>query len=364
MSRRIPPRPIAIAVVVLVVAAGLLSWRLAQDDPTLVTADFADTTGVYAGNDVLYLGVPVGEITRIEGRGTTMRVHMELDPGTDLPADAGAEILQTSLITDRVVELGPAYVGGPRLASGAHIDVAHTRSPATVDEIARTVSRLTRALNRTTPGGTDIGDVIGRAADTLDGNGPRIRRAIVESTEALRTLNAHGGDVQAVVRNLARLTRALSARDASIRSFTSDLASATGVVAEQSGSIGEALTALDNLTAVVTRFTRANREVLGEDLSRAAELAGVVRRRQASLAEAFDTMPTLAENMARAYDPSTERLRVQFSDRVVFFSPPLRAALCAQLVGDLCRLLVSADGSGALDPALDLLHDLLPKETP
>jgi phospholipid/cholesterol/gamma-HCH transport system substrate-binding protein len=83
-----------VALAVLLSGARLLGW-LGGDDPDdlVVTADFADTTGVYVGNDVTYLGVKVGEIVGIEPQGATMRVVMHLAPDTRVPRDAGAEIL-------------------------------------------------------------------------------------------------------------------------------------------------------------------------------------------------------------------------------------------------------------------------------
>ncbi len=51
--------------VIALLTVGAVTWRALDGDDTLeVTADFADTTGLYVGNEVDYLGVPVGESSR------------------------------------------------------------------------------------------------------------------------------------------------------------------------------------------------------------------------------------------------------------------------------------------------------------
>lgn len=365
LRHRLPHRLVAGLVVATLVAAALVAWaNRPQDEPLSLTADFSDTTGLYVGNDVEFLGVPVGEITSIEPRGTTMRVHMELAPGTELPADAGAVVLQSALVTDRYVELGPGYTGGPVLEDGAHIDDAHTRSPATIDEVTESIDELVRALDATTPQGKDIGDLLAVGADTLDGNGLRIRDALVAGERALRTVNGKSDDLRAVTANLARLARALRERDATIRRFATSVSLSTHVVAQQRRSLRRTLASLAELSTLTTDFVRRNRDVLQGDLEAALEVAAVVRRRQGQLAEAFDTMPTLAQNLAQAYDFEKGRLRVQFSTKVGPFSSTFRAELCDQLHVPLCSALFQPDGDGLLDPLLDGILDQFPGDFP
>ncbi|KAB2811701.1 MCE family protein [Pimelobacter simplex] len=365
-------------VLALVAAAALSGARLVGgDDPDdlVVTADFADTTGVYVGNDVTYLGVKVGEIVRIEPRGTTMRVVLHLAPDTRVPADAGAEILQGSLVTDRFIELGPAWDGGPTLRDGAHIEASHTRAPATVDEIATAVDDLVRALDGTLGGegeGSGLGDVLSTTARALKGNGPHLRAALAESRDALATINAKDADLTAVSRNLVTLVTTLAERDRALRTFTHAAAATGGVLADQREALVATLDSLDELTRLADRFLKDNGAVLGDDLAGLADVVGIVRRHQDSLEEAFDTMPTMAENFARAYDWDLGRLRVQFAFSAGPFSAMFRDHTCRvfaeKLAGEtgtrVCGLLFNGQGTGVLDPILDGLYNGLPGAIP
>jgi phospholipid/cholesterol/gamma-HCH transport system substrate-binding protein len=352
----------------------LVGW-LGGDDPEalVVTADFADTTGVYVGNEVTYLGVHVGEIVDVEPHGTTMRVVMHLDPDTRVPADAGAEILQGSLVTDRFIEIGPAWDGGPTLADGAHIDTAHTRSPATVDEIAKAIDDLVVALDsgKGRGGAAGLGDMLSTTAAALEGNGAHLRRALSESRGALEVVNAKDADLTAVSKNLVSLVTTLSQRDRRLRDFTRAAADTTGVLADQRQELVATLDGLDRLTRLTDRFLKDNAGVLGEDLAGLADVVDIVRNRQDSLEEAFDTMPTMAENFARAYDWELGRLRVQFAFSAGPFSAAFRSHTCRVFVAQLgptgsgvCNLLFTTAGTGLLDPLLDGIYDGIPGGIP
>ncbi|GAA4808513.1 MCE family protein [Nocardioides caeni] len=368
----------AIGLVVLAMAVSgvrLLGWLGGDDeDAMVVTAEFVDTTGVYVGNDVTYLGVTIGEIVEVEPHGTSMRVVMHLDESTQIPEEAAAEILQGSLVTDRFIELGPAYTDGPTLADGDHIDADHTRSPATVDEIAKAIDDLVVALDTGAEGSgrKGIGDALQSTARALEGNGPHLRRALAESQDALAMINTKDADLTAVTDNLLELTQALAQRDRTIRSFTRDAAATTAVLGDQRDELVAALEGLDDLTALADDFLRDNADVLTADLKGLNDVVGVVRAHQDSLAEAFDVMPTMAENFARAYDWDLGRLRVQFSFAVGPFAAAFRDHTCqvfAQaLAGEagsaLCGLLFNSSGTGALDGILDGLYDAIPGGLP
>lgn len=377
MRRRIVLGVVALLVLGVVLQGARVAGWLggASGDDLVVTADFVDTTGLYVGNQVTYLGVPIGSVVAVDPRGASMRVVMHLRPGTQVPADAGAEILQSSLVTDRYVELGPAYTGGPTLASGAHISTAHTRSPAGVDEIATAIDNLVTALNgnlRSGHGtlGSGLGTLLATTARALRGNGTALRSALANGQGALQVLTSKDAALTQVSDDLRELVDVLARRDARIRTFTRQSDATLGVLAGQSGEIVATMKALDRLTALGTGFLRRNAGVLGQDLAGMDDIVAIVRKHQASLAEAFDDMPTLAQNYAQAYDWKTQRLRVQFSFAAGPFSSLFRAHTCqlfaAALPGaaSFCDALDNPNGTGLLDGILDGLYSSLPGNTP
>jgi phospholipid/cholesterol/gamma-HCH transport system substrate-binding protein len=359
------PTRIAFAALVTVLVGALTTAgmsALRKPDVVPFSAEFTDTTGLYVGNEVSVLGVPVGHVTGIHPRGRTVEVTMALDPGTPLPADVGAVIMQSSLVADRYVELTPAYDGGPRLEAGDRIDVRRTRSPANMDDITRAVDDLLVALDETTPGGKDVGDLLGASADALDGQGRRIRDGLVAAEEALRSVNGNEDDIVAITEDIDALVGALARRDRMIRRFERNVTSSTALLAEQREELHETLRAIARLSRVVTRFVRDNRHLVRDDLRQAADTLELVAAHQEELAETFDLMPLMAENISRAFDPRTRRLRIKVDARETGpFSDLARAQICRDLEVSVCHLLLNKDGTGLLDPLFDYPTTLFPE---
>ena len=80
------PRVLRLALVTLLVflATGCVPDAVGGDKMT-VTAYFGDSAGLFVGNDVGVLGVPVGKITDIEPDGDRVKVTMEIDADRAVP---------------------------------------------------------------------------------------------------------------------------------------------------------------------------------------------------------------------------------------------------------------------------------------
>jgi phospholipid/cholesterol/gamma-HCH transport system substrate-binding protein len=356
------PRKMALITVPMLVIAGAVAlFGLRHSDRWPVTADFADTTGVYVGNEVQYLGVPVGEITSITPMGPVMRVHMEVDKDIRIPQDAAAQIMQSALLTDRYVELGPVYKGGPSLPPGANIGDDHTRSPVSFDDLGKSIDQLVVALDRKGPDGKGIEDVLAVTADNLDGNGERIRRLIVSSRDALASINAKEPDLTAVTKNLNVLVEVLSERDTTVRRFTKNLQDASKVVAGQTDDLDKTLRSLVKLTHEVSDFVDENRTELRANLRDVATVTKTIRSQQAQLARIFDYLPMGSENIARAYNPDVRAIGVQLAVRdMAVFSQSVRQAFCTAIGGSACVFLTNPDGTGLFDIIFDTLENAFP----
>lgn len=355
-----------IRLLVLLTVAGLVTVALVQlpgagRRQLTVWADFIDTTGLYLGNEVQYLGVPIGKVTAVEPRGTVMAVRMTIDAEVEVPAEAGAEILQSALLTDRFVQLGPAYEGGPVLESGAHIPAGRTRSPISIDDVGKAIDDLVVALDQTGPGGHDIGDLLHETAAAFDGNGAQLRSLLISSRQAMAAINDKAPDLKAIVANLSVLARTLGARDATIRRFSKNLAASTQVVAGQAANLTQTLASLEELTGRVSTFVEKNGAKLTGNLASVAQVAQTIHQHQGALAEIFDLMPTGAENIARAFDAKRGQLRVSIALRdIELFAGLANSQFCKMLLGPGCLFLFNPNSSGTLDGLATAILNSIP----
>ena len=141
---------------------------------------------------------------------------MEYDSKYSVPSNAIAVIVANSLVSDRFLQLAPAYTGhGPTLPDGAKLGVKRTAYPAELDDIYSALSKLSVALG---PKGANktgaLNDLVNVSAANLQGQRRDLGNSITKLSAAARTLANGRGDLFATVRNLQTFTKALADSDA------------------------------------------------------------------------------------------------------------------------------------------------------
>jgi phospholipid/cholesterol/gamma-HCH transport system substrate-binding protein len=296
---------LALAVVVTVVAVATLVM-LVRSGPAgkRVVAHFASAVGVYPGSDVRVLGVKIGEVMSVTPQGRTVRLEIRYDEQYDIPADVQALIVPPSVVSDRYVQLAPAYTSGPVLADGADLPLARTSVPIELDQIYRSLDELNRALG---PNGVNADGSLSRLVATgranMEGNGEHLHQTLDGLSQALSTLAKGRGDLFGTVANLQQFTTMLAQSDAQVRTFNSQLAS----VAEQLSAEGEELTqALRRLSAAladVKTFVQENRAELKSSVEALTDITAVLVRQQKAMIDALDVAPLALSNLSLAYNP-------------------------------------------------------------
>ncbi|MTD53538.1 MCE family protein [Amycolatopsis pithecellobii] len=335
-------------VVVLVLAAGL--WLGFRDQAGVkVSAMFDKTVGLYAGSSVRVLGIQVGEITGVTPQGDAVRVDMRLDPGVLVPADAGAVVIAPSLVSDRYVQLTPAYDGGPVLSSGTVIPKEHTATPMEIDDLYGSLDKLSTSLG---PDGANahgaLSDLLTTAAKNLDGNGKNLNDTVTELADLSRTLDDSKGDLFATVRNLQSFTTALADSDDQLNQFYARVADVTGFLADDSDDVGKALSSLASSLGQVQQFVEENRDLLTSNVDKLAGVSKVLVDQRAALAEVLDVAPTGMTNFINSYDAASGSVAIRYNANE--FTNPLLVTLCRvvkastpaglpEVVGNLCDAL-------------------------
>ncbi|BCB88213.1 MCE family protein [Phytohabitans suffuscus] len=297
----------ALAVSTVVVVAACAVVR--PEPQRRVVAHFARVVGVHAGSDVRVLGVRIGSVVAVEPEGRTVRVELRYDRDWPVPADAQAVIVPPSVVSDRYVQLTPAYAGGPHLADGAELPVERTAAPMEIDDIYRALDDFNRALG---PRGANsegaLTDLLATGRANLEGNGAALGETLDGLSRALDTLAGGRQDLFGTVGNLQEFTTALARSDQQVRSFNVRLA---GVARQLAGERDELAAALRNLAtalADVTTFVNQNRDALASNVDALADVTGILVRQQRSLIEILDVAPLALSNLNLAYNPRSGTL--------------------------------------------------------
>ncbi|MDV3219530.1 virulence factor Mce family protein [Mycobacterium avium] len=272
---------------------------------TTVVGYFANSTGLYNGDSVVILGVPVGKIEKIEPEPDRVRITFWFNDKYKVPADVKAAILSPSLVTPRSIQLTPAYTGGPALADHAVIPQQRTAVPVEYDDFRQQLEKLTQVLQPTAPGGTStLGAFINTAADNLRGQGPDIRKTVIELSQAISALGDHSNDLFSTVKNLSILVSALHDSSDLLQQLNQNLAEVTGLLANDPNEVANAVRNLNDVVGDVRGFVAENREALGTTSDKLASVTQAVTDSLGDVKQLLHTAPTAFQNFLNIYQPA------------------------------------------------------------
>lgn len=296
----------ALTALALVVIIGVGAWMVWPGTQRYtVTAYFTTATGIYEGDTVRILGVPVGTIDSITPDGTQTKMEMSIDENVDIPSNATAIIVAQSLITARFVQFTPVYQDGDdTLDDDAVIPIDRTAVPVEWDEIKKELSKLTKALGPEGDAPGSLNKFLDVAGDTLDGNGQRIHDTLKELADAMDTLSDGRTDLFGTIRNLQVFVNALSDSNQQIVSVSGHLANVSDVLAKSDQQLDSSLKSLDIAVKDVKRFLTDNRSDLSRSVGELADISQVVADKKDRLGELLHVGPTGLSNFYNIYQPA------------------------------------------------------------
>jgi phospholipid/cholesterol/gamma-HCH transport system substrate-binding protein len=298
----------AVIVAAALVIGGVLIYQSTHQGKQ-ITAYFTQAIGVYPGSAVRVLGVPVGTVNAVQPEGTQVKVTMTVNSGLAVPAGAKAVIVSASVVSDRYVQLTPAYTGGPQLAADAVIPVSRTAVPVEVDQIYAGLAKLSAALG---PEGVNkhgaLSNLIKSGAANLAGNGAYLHDMITEFSGLSKTLGDNSGNLFATLTYLQRFTSMLKANDGQVRLAEQQLADVSSFLASDRQDLGAALSDLATALGQVQGFIADNRGLITSNVTKLASITKILVDERASLAETLDDAPLAVDNVVNAYDATNHTL--------------------------------------------------------
>lgn len=324
------------AVAVLAAAIGVGWWYLRPDDDAItVTAQFDSASGLYEGNVVAVLGMPVGKVTKITARGGYVEVQFTVDRHVKVPATAQAVTVSTSILTDRQIELTPPYRGGATLQNHDTIGLTRTKTPVEFSGVLNVLDKVTKSLEGDGHGGGPVADVLDGGARVVDGNGPKIKAALGELSQALR-LSGDGGattrqQITTIVNNISTLFDAVSANDAKLREFGATLHQVSQILADEDLGSGDTGRKLDQLVQRAGDLLDESRDAIKQTVANGNGTLKTVTDQRRDLAELLDLAPLVADNAYNMVDRANGSVRARFlTDRLLFDS---------QYTKEICNLM-------------------------
>ena len=335
---------LAIAAVLAVTLIAGAVQTIAHAGRNQIVGYFENSNALFPGDDVRILGVPVGQVEKVEPQPDGVKVTFWFDHKYKVPADVKAAILSPMLVTGRAIQLTPAYTSGPTLKDGAVIPRKRTAVPVEWDEVRSQLKRLTDMLKPTGPGGVStMGDFINTAADNLRGQGGNIRDTIIKLSQAMSILGDHSGDIFATFRNLSILVTALRGSSDLLGQLNQNLATVTGLLASDPNKVGDAFVDMNLVIRDVKKFADDNSETIGTTADKLASISTALNESREDIKQTLHIAPDTVQNFNNIYEASngafTGALAVNnFANPISFLCGAIQAAsrLGAEQASKMC----------------------------
>ena len=359
-SRRLRYTTVIALVAVLVVGGVYL--LSSQGNNRTVVGYFSSAVGLYPGDQVRILGVPVGSIDTIQPRPSDVKVTMSVSKDVKITKDAKAVVISPNLVSARFIQLTPAYTGGAVLPDGGSIDLARTAVPVEWDEVKEALTQLAVQLGPTgSVGGSmqgPLGRAINQAADTLDGKGESFHNALRELSQAAGRLGDSRSDIFGTVKNLQVLVNALSASNEQIVQFAGNVASVSQVLADSSRHLDNTLGTLNQALSDIRGFLHENNSTIIDTVNQLNDFAQTLSDQSENIEQVLHVAGPGIANFYNIYDPAQGTLNgllaiPEFANPVQFIcggsfetaggprAPDYfkRAELCRERLGPVLRRL-------------------------
>ena len=255
--------------------------------PIEVKVDFRDVLDLVPQSAVKLDEVAVGKVEDITltGAAWNARVTIQLNRGTDLPANTYANVKQSSLLGEKYIELlrPPKGTAHGELTDGAMIPVSRTDQGVELEEVLGALSML---LNG---GGVEQLNTITKELSAIStGREAEIKAAMHNANTLVRGLNGQTDDISNALDGLNRLSKELRKDKEVIARALDDLEPGLRVLVEQRKQLVTMLEAMKKLSVVATDTVQKSQHSLVNNLE-------ALRPILANLVKSGDKLPKSLE---------------------------------------------------------------------
>ena len=285
----------------------------------LVSADFADSGGIFVGSEVSYRGVQVGRVEKLRLSKDGVLVDARIRRGVQIPKDTVVVVENRSAVGEQYLDFQPRRDGGPVLADGDAVPRKDTAYPLRVDTLLlgldQTVNSvdkqdLATVVDELGKGFADGGEDLQRLIDS----GDALTRSATEALPETITLIDDGGtDLQRLLDNGDALTRAATESLPATVKLIEDGRIVLDTQRDTAGQIKTFATNFANLSETLKGSDGDLRLVLDRGAVASRELDGLIRENQSSLAALLANLITIGQ-VTTARTDGIEQLLVTYPD--------------------------------------------------
>ncbi|MFJ8712438.1 MCE family protein [Streptomyces violaceus] len=222
-----------------------------------VTVEFRDVLDLVPQSAVKVDNVTVGAVEKVELEGWHARVRLRVADSVKLPANAIAELRQTSMLGEKYVALSRPPESTPvgRLRDGDVIPLSRSGRNPEVEEV---LSALSALLNG--GGVAQLKTITTELNKALEGRENRVKSLLKELDTFIGGLDDQRQDIVRALKAVDRLAKRLGKEKTTIAEAVDAMPPALKVLADQRRDLTKMLTALSKLGKTGTKVVNASHD--------------------------------------------------------------------------------------------------------
>ncbi len=218
-----------------------------------IDAEFTDGAGVNAENQVRVAGIKVGVVKEVLLEDDHVLVKMEIDNGTEIPADAFAEIKLATLLGTKFIDI-EAKGGGPYLEDGDTIPVERTATPYEIYQASNQGTNVLEGLD-----GKALNEMLVELTKLTKITKEELGVALAGLNDLGAGLNAKERELRSLLAGSEDLTKLLSEEGDELVQLIDASNTVLGSVAAKREEVQSLLAATNQMAADLTDLVRDNR---------------------------------------------------------------------------------------------------------
>jgi len=265
MITRLTKIQLMIFAIVTVIGGAFVGGRYAQIDRLFVdrsfpiTAQFTDSGGIFAGAQVTYRGIAVGEVSKLQFDDGGVKVTLDIeDNAPKIPSDVTAIVANKSAIGEQYVDLQPQSASAPYLAAGSTIPVSRTRIPIDTTTLLVDVNNVVTSVDT-----DNLRTVVDELGQAFDGAGPDLARILDTSSEFIRAADDNIGVTRELIRNSDSVLQTQIDKRGELSTFSKNLALLSDTLVDADPDLRRLLNKGGDAAKTVNAVVDENSEDLG-----------------------------------------------------------------------------------------------------
>jgi phospholipid/cholesterol/gamma-HCH transport system substrate-binding protein len=226
MITRLTKIQLFVFAVIVAVGATFVGGKYAQLDRLFVdrafpvTADFADSGGIFAGAEVTYRGIAVGKVKSLDFTEDGVDVVLDIEKSAPkISSDVVATVANKSAIGEQYVDLSPRTNQAPYLRAGSTIPRSDTRIPIDTTTLLLNLNSFVSSIDT-----QSLKTVVDELGAAFEGTGPDLERILDTSSEFIAAAEDNLEVTQSLIRNSSGVLQTQIDKQPQLATFAKNLA--------------------------------------------------------------------------------------------------------------------------------------------